>query len=85
MTPALTPAEACTVPMTKAGHEILGLWESGWRVWLDYVNDLASATTQAALVDANARFITGCFRIPGFAAGEVQRDAGLKAPTLVEP
>lgn len=82
--PAFPTAEAASEAFAKACYETLGLWESSWRIWAEYVTDLSQAVTPEALIDANARFVASWLEAPGLAAGEVQREGGLKAPTLVE-
>lgn len=66
----------------KRCSEALGLWESGWRIWADYLTDLSSAASPDAVVRANCRLFVNCMAAPGFAVGEMQRDTGLTAPTL---
>lgn len=66
----------------KGFSEALGLWESGWRIWAEYVTDLSSATTPEAVVQANCKLFANCIAAPGMAVGEMQRDTGLTSPTL---
>lgn len=66
----------------KGFSEALGLWESGWRIWAEYITDLSSAVTPEALLQANCKLFANCVAAPGLAVGEMQRDTGLKSPTL---
>ena len=63
-------------------QQALGLWESNCRIWFDYVMDCCTAPTPQAWFDAQTRFVTRVLDAPGLAAGEIQRDDGLKGPTL---
>lgn len=76
--PTQLPAET----IGRSYVEALGLWESGWRIWAEYVADVTSAFTPEAWVQANCKLLANCIAVPGLAAGEVQRDTGLTAPTL---
>ena len=80
-----------TPPTVAAGgYEIAGkallegyeLWKSGWEIWLDYLSELPAATTPAALMDANVRFVARGMDISGLAAGARLKAAGLPGPTL---
>lgn len=84
MTPVPYPVlpNMAAEPLGKGFFEVLGLWESGWRIWAEYVTDLASAVTPEAVLQANCRLFANWVAAPGLAAGEVQRETGLTAPTL---
>ena len=79
--PAFTPLMASET-LGKGCSEALGLWESSWRIWAEYMTDLSGAFTPDALLRANCRLFANCVAAPGLAVGEMQRDTGLKAPTL---
>jgi hypothetical protein len=77
------------IPQT-AGFDMTGksflegyeLWKSGCEIWLEYLSALPTATTPAALIDANTRFMARCMDISGLAAGSLLKDAGQSCPTL---
>ncbi|MDD3837053.1 MAG: hypothetical protein WCY15_08215 [Phenylobacterium sp.] len=78
-----TPApQTAMETFAKQWSESLGLWESAWRIWAEYLDDLGHAVTPDAVLAANCKLLANCVAAPGYAAGEMQRDTGLVAPTL---
>ncbi|MFC3077928.1 hypothetical protein ACFODL_07500 [Phenylobacterium terrae] len=84
MTPAPHPflPHLAAETLGKGAVEAIGLWESGWRIWAEYVADLTSAFTPEAVLQANCKLFANWVAAPGLAAGEVQRETGLTTPTL---
>ncbi|HEY9218370.1 MAG TPA: hypothetical protein VIO94_09995 [Phenylobacterium sp.] len=68
--------------LAKGSTVSWSLWEVGMRSWANYISDLAVAKSPVAVVEANARYLADCMEGCGLAAGELQREAGLVAPTL---
>lgn len=74
--------EAMTDFMTRQMWEGMELWTTGWQLWLSYLSALPTATTPAALMETNTRFLARALNMPGIATGALMKDAGLNTPTL---
>jgi len=58
------------------------IWTCAWRAYSGYLADLLSAQRIDDLWIANSRFVMNSLDLFGQTAGEMQRRAGLRAPTL---
>lgn len=58
------------------------IWICAWRAYSGYLADLLSAQRIDDLWIANSRFLMNSLDLFGQTAGEMQRRAGLRAPTL---